>query len=329
MAFLFFLTCSLFAGAILVPINYRENGTSEGVPPPPPEDDSFRPPRISHGSTLYLTSHLVFTYLFTILAIAFLQHTYARYIPLRQLFSLELAHSIPARTVMATLLPPHLRSERALAEYFEGIHIGVNGESGSLGVESVSVVRAVGGMKELLERRTKALRTLEEAWCKWLGNPVPVEGPNAVFGYEAAKEVERILDPAGSESSTPLSANGGEEAEDEVATPRESRLVDFEGRVSLEQQEMDDEADLEARLLSPSTRSVIIHPTRKRPTLRPRWFARKVDALDFYAEQFRIADDDVTRRRKGKFRPTGVAFVTFESLAAAVSPVASFWHDRD
>ena len=126
MAFLFFLTCSLFAGAILVPINYRENGTSEGVPPPPPEDDSFRPPRISHGSTLYLTSHLVFTYLFTILAIAFLQHTYARYIPLRQLFSLELAHSIPARTVMATLLPPHLRSERALAEYFEGIHIGVN-----------------------------------------------------------------------------------------------------------------------------------------------------------------------------------------------------------
>lgn len=327
MAFLFFLTCSLFAGAILVPINYRENGTSEGVPPPPPSDDSFRPPRISHGSTVYLTSHLVFTYLFTILAIAFLQHTYARYVPLRQLFSLELAHSIPARTVMVTLLPAHLRSERALAEYFEGIHIGVNGDSGSLGVESVSVVRAVGGMKELLEKRTAALRTLEEAWCKWLGNPVPVEGPNAVFGYDATKEVERILDPTGSPSSSPPDVNGGEE--EEVRMPREGRLVDFEGRVSMEQEEMDDEADLEARLLSPSTRSVIIHPTRKRPMLRPRWLARKVDALDFYAEQFRIADDDVTRRRKGKFRPTGVAFVTFESLAAAVSSLLPRGQARD
>ena len=124
----------------------------------------MQPIHHSNGSTLYLTSHLVFTYLFSIVAVVFLQRNYSRYIPLRQLFSLELAHSVPARTVMVTALPPHLRSERALAEYFEGIKLGASGESEGLSVESVTVVRAVGGMKELLERRTKTLRTLEVAW---------------------------------------------------------------------------------------------------------------------------------------------------------------------
>ncbi|KPV72603.1 uncharacterized protein RHOBADRAFT_29756 [Rhodotorula graminis WP1] len=276
--FYFFLTCSILAWTVLVPINYHENGTTEGVAPDlnstlsslVPSAVSFTTSTLlkprKHTSLVYVSSHLLFTYLFTILALLFLHRNWRRYIPLRQLFSLELAQSVPARTVMVTSLPPHLRSERALADYFEGLQLGPASTSsssrggGGLAVESVVVTRATGSMRELLERRTRALVTLEQAWAKYLGNP-----------------------------------------DDEEETDGARRDADD---------------DLEARLLSPS-RPTIVNPARKRPTLRPHWFAKKVDALDHYAEQFRRADEAVRKRRRGKFRPTGVAFVTFQTIAAA------------
>ena len=65
-SFYFFGTCTLLAAVALVPINFRENGTTEGVPPPAPDqDDDHRflfqlnykgSPDTYHGSTLYLTS---------------------------------------------------------------------------------------------------------------------------------------------------------------------------------------------------------------------------------------------------------------------------------
>ncbi|GAA6059229.1 hypothetical protein JCM10212_006622 [Sporobolomyces blumeae] len=325
--FYFFLTCTVVAFTVLVPINYRENGTLEGVPP---QQNSTRSdalvadlaplaaPRQNHGSTLYLTSHLCFTYLFTILALVYLHRNWRRYIPLRQLFSLELAHSIPARTVMITDLPPHLRSERALADYFEGIRLGEdNGQASSgLAVESVVVSRAIGSMRELLERRTRALRTLEEAWAKYLGNPVPVEGKSAVFGYDRDVEVERIL--------TGQAATDGDEEQvvgnGESTALAEGRLVDVDGLEPSGDGEgaagTDGDGGFEASLPSSPPKPNIVS-SKKRPTLRPHWFAKKVDALDYYAEQFRKADEAVRKRRRGKFRPTGTAFVTFQSLAAA------------
>ncbi|GAA5962187.1 hypothetical protein JCM8115_006622 [Rhodotorula mucilaginosa] len=340
--FYFFLTCSVLAFTLLVPVNWRENGTIEGVPPLPANGTSSillrdfatapsllaHAPRVQRGSTLYLSAQLLFTYLFTILTIIFLRRNWRRYIPLRQLFSLGLAQSIPARTVMVTSLPPHLRSERALADYFESLQLGPRApaadRSGSaavvpgLAVESVVVTRAIGSMRELLERRTRALTTLEEAWSKYLGNPVPVEGKKAVFGYERDLEVEAILHGPVDAGPSAAGSNGGATSSTEPAT---ARLVDVDdedhdhvGGDSTEMRDPDD--DLEARLLSPA-RPSIVNPSRKRPRIRPHWFTKKVDALDYYTEQFRRADEAVRRRRKGKFRPTGVAFVTFQTMAAA------------
>ena len=110
----------------------------------------------------YLSLHLLFTYLFTGLALYFIYRNYQKFIRARQLFSLELVHSIAPRTVMVTRLPPHLRGEKALAEYFENM---------GLSVESVSICREVDSLKELLDRRTEALMKLERAWTKYLGNP--------------------------------------------------------------------------------------------------------------------------------------------------------------
>lgn len=106
--------------------------------------------------------HLLFTYLFTILTLYFIHRNYKKFIRARQLFSLELVHSIAARTVMVTNLPPQLRSERAIAEYFEGMNMSV---------ESVSVCREVDSLKRLLDKRTEALLKLESAWVDYLGNP--------------------------------------------------------------------------------------------------------------------------------------------------------------
>jgi hypothetical protein len=345
--FIFFLTCTIVAFGVLVPINYRENGTLEGVPPSSNSTDdgskkissdllsthlvaSFRP--VNHGSTLYLTSHLVFAYLFTILALVFLHRNWRRYIPLRQLFSLELAHSIPARTVLITDLPPHLRSERALSDYFEGLKLGEERGQGASGlaVESVVVTRAIGSMKEFLERRTRALRTLEEAWTKYLGNPVPTEGKSAVFGYDRDVEVERILSEADTTKAADEERGLGN---GEVA--QEGRLIDLEDgggggggpQDEVPSAENDVESLLSARAFAASAPPKIIS-NKKRPTLRPHWFAKKVDALDYYAEQFRQADDAVRKRRRGKFRPTGTAFVTFQSLAAAVSTPSAHCSSR-
>ena len=157
---------------------------------------------------------------------------------------------------MITRLPLHLRSERALAEYFENI---------GLSVESVSVCREVGTLKVLLDQRTRALLKLEDQWTKYVGNPSVVES----------------YDP--SENVIPHSA------------------------------------DAEPSLLESQPARFVV-PHRKRPTLRPGWFCRKVDALEYLEARFKEADDKVKRwRRSSRTKATHVAFVTFEKMSSAVS----------
>ena len=77
--------------------------------------------------------------------------------------------------------------------------------------------------------------------------------------------------------------------------------------------DVDDAASIE------SQPEQLVLPNRKRPTIRPRWFTRKVDAIEYYEEKFREADELVKKRRRtGRFKPTHVAFVTFEKMSGAV-----------
>ncbi|KAK7062602.1 hypothetical protein VNI00_000090 [Paramarasmius palmivorus] len=185
MSFYLFSVCSFFALAILMPINWTHNkkllddpdwdpdwpgdgndtdwtamisssafyqnplSSSRRLLPPSnstiPSDDSWL--GLFTDATTYLTN-------------------YRRFIRTRQLFSLELVHSIPARTILITNLPRHLQGERPLAEYFENM---------DLAVESVSIVREVGSLKKLLDKRTQALLELENAWVSYVGNPSSVE----------------------------------------------------------------------------------------------------------------------------------------------------------
>ncbi|KAI0290933.1 DUF221-domain-containing protein [Multifurca ochricompacta] len=149
MSFYLFSICSVFAVTILMPINLKP--------------DWFD---LVSDADSYLSLHLVFTYLFTLLSLRLIFLNYKRFIKARQLFSLELVHSIAARTVMVTGLPTHLRSERALAEHFENM---------KLSVESVSICRELGFLEHLIDVRTRALLKLEEAWVQYVGNPSTAE----------------------------------------------------------------------------------------------------------------------------------------------------------
>jgi hypothetical protein len=277
--FYYTLICSCLAVAILIPINYREHGSIGGVPPEIPVDpnDGYTPKR-PPGSTAFLTSHLMFTYVFSLLAIYLLRRTYIRFIHSRQVFALDHAHSVPARTVFVSKLPVHLRDERELADYWESM---------DMGVESVTVARHVGSLSALLVTRTAKLRRLEAEWTKYIDNPA-----EPVPGYDPDREVENILE-------------GSTSAATEQENPAQDRV--------LGQPQGDDE---EARLLS-SPPPMVSVPGRKRPMIRPRLFGRLVDALDYYADEFRKADEAVDLRRRARYRPTSNAFVTFERLATA------------
>ncbi|KAI0073272.1 DUF221-domain-containing protein [Panus rudis PR-1116 ss-1] len=278
MGFTLFSVCSLFAMAIIMPVNLKVripnnidigDGSGEDTENPWDPSDPFAPPDgkqptappkdtdwwdLINDANSYLTVHLLFTYIFTILTLYFIHRNYKRFIRARQLFSLELVHSIPARTVMVTNLPPHLRSEKALAEYFENM---------DLAVESVNVCREVGSLKKLLDKRTKALLELESTWVKYLGNPADVE---------SHASINRETSP----------------------------LVDIDG------------PDVEDQ------RKRLVVPHRARPTIRPSWFGPKVDALEYLEEEFKKADEAVQKRRRlGKFKASHTAFVTFEKMASA------------
>ncbi|KAI0750936.1 hypothetical protein C8Q80DRAFT_1154688 [Daedaleopsis nitida] len=267
MSFWLFTSCSILAAAILMPINLKHNidigdGREDDLPTTDFKDPATDPtvPRSSwdnwfdliSDASSYLSVHLLFTYLFTILALRAIYKNFKRFIRSRQLFSLELVHSVPARTVMVTHLPPHLQSEPALAEYFEQM---------DLSVESVNICREVVSLKRLLDVRTEALLKLESAWVDYLGNP-SVVAPNTSIRYP---------------------------------------LVDVDDAGSIESQP-----------------EQLVLPNRKRPTLRPRWFSKKVDAIEYYEDKFREADELVKKRRRtGRFKPSHVAFVTFEKMSSA------------
>ncbi|EJD08522.1 DUF221-domain-containing protein [Fomitiporia mediterranea MF3/22] len=272
MSFYLFTVMSLLAIAILMPINYKNNigmptdedgdpdwytALDDDPPKKPPSQGSGRDwMDLLNDANSYLSVHLLFTYIFTFLALRFIHKNYARFIRARQLFSLELVHSIAARTVMVSDLPNHLRGERALAVYFENM---------DLTVESVSLCREVSTLKELIDRRTDALLKLEKAWTDYLGNPSNVD----------------VYDPSNS------------------AVPP---LIDIE----------------EGRSSSPNRTAPLVVPHRKRPTIRPSWFRRKVDALEYLEAQFKEANHAVEQKRKtGKFKASHTAFVTFEKMSSA------------
>ncbi|KAG0798769.1 hypothetical protein G6F22_003893 [Rhizopus arrhizus] len=114
-------------------------------------------------SVSFLWVYLFFTYLFVFATFYFTFLNYRDYVRIRREFLLRKAKTLSARTLLVTGIPPHLRSDQKLAEYFEKLGIGV--------VESVHTIRHVGRLLEFIKERTQYLRQLETVYAKYLGNP--------------------------------------------------------------------------------------------------------------------------------------------------------------
>lgn len=264
-----------------MPLNWREFGTIDGVPPAKHTKDNGFKSRDSHsqGTDLLLTSQLIFTAAFTLITLLFLHRTYSRFVRQRQLFALDVAQSIPARTVLVQNIPPHLQRDPTLGDYFQKL---------DLKVESVNVVRQVGRLGDLLQERTQKLRTLETAWAKYIGNPTKLHF------YDRQSEESQIVNFAPEATETPSGylVDAGEQGVQQPHEDQDNQAVPF-----------------------PAEKLVV--PGKKRPTVRPKWFSTAVDALEFYQDEYRRANTAVQRAREGRFRTTTTAFVTFETQAAA------------
>jgi hypothetical protein len=149
-------------------------------------------------------------------------------------------------------------------------------------VESVSVVRQVDAVKSALDKRTDALLRLEEAWVSWVGNPARADGYDPNMYHNTSKAVSPAVEP-------PVSVS------------------------PLEQVTHDDPESIRQRFSS-------IQTAKPRPTKRIG--LRKVDAIEYWENQFLEADHEVqTLRQTGRFRPTHVAFVSFEDVKSAQAAV--------
>ncbi|CAO3656691.1 unnamed protein product [Mucor hiemalis] len=133
-------------------------------------------------SVSFLWVYLFFTYLFVFATFYFTFLNYRDYVRIRREFLLRKSKTLSARTLLITGIPPYLRSDRKLAEYFEKLGIGV--------VESVHLIRHVGRLLEYIKERTQHLRQLETAYTNYLGNPCELTGydPDEILMEEDERE---------------------------------------------------------------------------------------------------------------------------------------------
>ncbi|KAI9255766.1 hypothetical protein BDA99DRAFT_517557 [Phascolomyces articulosus] len=273
--------CGFFGTVVLLPVS-RMGGDLLGnsTDPENPEEDEQE---ISYYSPSYLWVYLFFTYFFCFATFYFTFLNYRDYVRLRRQFLLRLAKTLPSRTILVTGIPQHLRSDRRLAEYFEQLGIGV--------VESVHIIRHVDRLMDCIKERAMYLRLLENAYTKYWGNPCkdPMYDADRLLS-----EAER--DPPGLQpiewdtfNATGLNNSNGSGANNRTL-PSYGNHVDRSKK-------------------------------SRRPTVRTGFMGlmgKPVDAIDYYTKKFNEMDEIVQKaRRRGKFVPTSVGFVTFEHSVSA------------
>ena len=108
----------------------------------------------------YLWIYVIFSYLFSVVAMYMIVKETKRIIRIRQTY-LGTHSSITDRTIRLSGIPRHLRSEEKIKETIEQLEIGK--------VESVMLCREWKELDDLVSERMGVLRKLEEAWTVHLG----------------------------------------------------------------------------------------------------------------------------------------------------------------
>jgi hypothetical protein len=289
-----------------------------------------------------ITLHLLFTYIFSILALYMLHRNFHRFLRARQMASLERSDTTPAKTVIIQNLPTHLREVSALKDYLE--------RQCDWAVDDLSIVKRLGSTyKKALAERNRALTKLEEAHWQYGGSwenldgvtgdaerttsngdievtesPAPLvsaalESPNLQDSDEFAAHWSDVL-PGPSGNATPPSRK----------STRQSSRLPLNGVVSPHR---------------PCTHVANSFWSHIFP-----WLGERVDAIDYWTHRFREADAHLARLRlveqpsasngrtqdpdvnesgaadralTSRMTATGDAFVTFKTTYDAVSGMSS------
>ena len=253
----------VLAATIVSPIHYKYVG-NRGIPGEPDQggDDAEK----KKSDPNYLSMYVIFTYIFSGLAMYLLFRETNNVIRTRQRY-LGSQTSTTDRTIRLSGIPREMRSEGYIKELIEGLQIGK--------VENVTLCHDWLELDLLIDQRLNILRNLERAWIKYTG-------------YKRTR---------GDGSIVPLAR-------------QEACGASF----------VSDDDHERSHLLSESDRDRV--GTRKRPTLRV-WYGpfhlryRNIDAIDCYEEKLRRIDETIHAARRKTYTPTGLAFVTMESIAAS------------
>ncbi|KAK4513964.1 transport between ER and Golgi ATPase protein [Mucor velutinosus] len=303
-----FAVCTVFGIIVFVPITMTSDYTHLGNATSPLDRLSISV--IEQDSKKFI-AYLVFAYFFTFVTFFFLNRNYNDYIYLRAKYLLKQSKSMVSRSVIVTGIPERLRSDQALADYYENLGVG--------SVESCYVVRTVHRLNTMIKKRAQALIKLEEAYAKYWGNPCRIPGYDPDRILDDVDMYKRVLDLA---ENRPDSSSDEEEEEDEENDAEKSE----EGSSTLKIKKLKKKKKLgnttffkglvEPMSLKKTTKS-------KRPLVRVGGFlgmgGKKVDAIEYYTKLFDDLDKTVMQRRSSpNFEMTNVAFVTFESMSSAI-----------
>ncbi|CAO3564743.1 unnamed protein product [Mortierella alpina] len=296
-----FAACMVPGILIILPVNMYS--TFDGRLPTDPDDDNDRndpslPDAEPHPGTslLYLFTQFTFAWLFSLITIFALWHTYEGYIKARRGYLIKHRKAIVNRTVMVVGLPVELqKSDKALATFFESLDVGT--------VVSAHVGRHVRKLKRRIEQRAHALKALELAYARYYGNP----SRRADYDPDAiAAENDKCLDhhhhhhhhlTAGATTTTAAAISLG------GSPPQETSHGNFP--------RSDERSSLMPR----------IGQFKKRPTMRLGFmgiFGEKVDKIDHLREVFATLDKAVQNMRLSRvYAATSIGFVTFEDMQSA------------
>ncbi|KAL3461131.1 hypothetical protein BJX64DRAFT_261780 [Aspergillus heterothallicus] len=156
----FLSTIFIFAVVVLLPIHHSYTGKWGLLDWDKDIDDSKDGKKDFSKDPKYLSAYVIFTYVFSGLAIYMLLQETKKIINIRQKY-LGGQTSTTDRTIRLSGIPPELGSEESIREFIEGMRIGK--------VESITLCRDWSSLDHLIEERLKVLRNLEKAWVKYLG----------------------------------------------------------------------------------------------------------------------------------------------------------------
>lgn len=282
MAIKLFSCCSFFGVVALIPISVTRGNITEANVTSTLDRLAIT---VLEDASNSLIAYLIFMYLFCFLTFFFLHQNFRTFLSLRSEYLLRLSKTLPCRSVMVTGIPRRLRTDEALADYYQHLGIGQ--------VESAHVVRHIRNLNSLLKKRASALAHLEKAYALYWGNPCPIPD------YDP----DRILDDAQLYQRVEMQQRAIEQDGQAI---REQNATFLSGLV-----------DLPGRLSHASGRKT------RRPQIRPGWYnfcGKKVDMIDYYTEKFDDLDRQVCEaRQSGDFEMTNVGFVTFQDMSSAVS----------